>query len=186
MYFKKTAVLVLGIIMISTLCSFLDLFFGSSLTPSTKMAHKITKEIGQNLNRKYGLHFLGISEEGPDGKYKCIGLELSSNRILTKDQGRILLLNCAQDALRTFNSYPGFEKYMANVPFSNDNIIIKIYIQPPNNPDVAYPNIGIFSFFNSKLRYKTFSPGAGYHPYSTEMETFEEAKKIVEEQMNSR
>lgn len=179
---KKIAIIFLGFMMITLFSSFFNLFFGDTCSPGTKRAHKITKEIGKKFKEKYGLQFMGISEEGPDGKYITIGLELDYDKVLTKDEGRVLLLNCACDALEAFNSYPQFRQYMADYPFTGDNIIINIYAHHPQNYDVYHPDITVFSFYNDTLWYKTKSPQNPYKYYSKEKESHKEAIKIVEDQ----
>ena len=178
---RKIVVILLGIIMISILSSFISSLFGGSISPKRKIAYKIATELGKKLKSKYGLHYMGISEEAVDGKYKCIGLELSYQRMLTKDEGRALLLNCVQDVLRTFNSYPEFKQHMANVPFTGNNIIINIYIQPPKTLKLYYPDISVFSFNHDTLEYSSNTPQNLYKFHTVE-ETYEEAMKIVEAQ----
>ncbi len=148
---KKKSIILMGIMMFVLFSSFLNFFFGGSRSPGTKMAHKITRDIGGRLKSDCGLQFMGISEEGPDGKYKRIGLELSYHRILSKDEGRCLLLKVTHDTLEAFNSHPEFEQYMKDVPFTNNNIIINIYIQRPKGPDVYHPDIDHFPFLITYL-----------------------------------
>ena len=179
---KKISVLALGGIMFVLLSSFLNFIFGDPMDPGTKIAHKICGQISKQLNRKYGLNYMGISEEGPDGKYIRIGLELSYYHLLSKDEGRVLLLNCIEDALQMFNSHPEFKPYMNNYPFTKDNLIVNIYVHPPDNFNVYYPDIAIFGFANNHLEYDTKIPEKRIGFYTEERETLEEARKIVEEQ----
>ncbi len=179
---KKICSIALGAVMLIFLSSFLSNFFGDSRTPGTRMAHQICAQIAKQLKCKYGLSYTGITEEGPGSKYKCIGLDFSYDRILTKDEGRIMLLNCVEDVLRAFNSQPQFKQYMANYPFTGKNITIDIYIHSPKNFDVYYPDIAIFGFSNNRLEYLTDTPEKRLTFYTEEKETLEEARKIVEEQ----
>src|SRR5262245_47270240 len=153
---KKIFVIVLGSIMITILSSFLSFIFGDGLSPSTRMGHKITSVIGKKINERYGLNYMGISEAGSDGKYKQIGLNFNCKKILTKDEGRKLLLQCTKDTLDIINSYPQFRQYMTNYPFTADNIMIVIFIQP--NQNVYYPNISVFSLYDNILHFQTESP----------------------------
>ena len=179
---RKIKLVILGIIMISILSSFISSLFGSSISPKRKIAYKITKELGKKFKSNYGINFLGISEAALDGKYKCIGLELTYPKILTKDEGRVLLLNCVRDTLEAFNSCPEFKQYMTNVPFTGENIMVKFFIKPPKNWDVYYPDIGVFSFYSDKLHYKIYKPNTHYEYHSIDEETYEEAMKIVDAQ----
>jgi len=125
---------------------------------------------------------MGITEASKDGKYDLIGLYLTYNTILTKDQGRILLLNSLQDALEAFNSYPEFEPYMDNYPFTRDNIFIVLLVQPPEVSDIYYPNITSFSICKGRLTYNAKTVEVPYSYAHEEEETYEEALKIVEAQ----
>src|ERR1700722_1637445 len=184
---KKILNCMMGCLIIMLCCSFLGLLFGDTRDPGTKMAHQIINQITKEFKVKYGLQSCGISEAGPNGKYINIGINFSYPYILTKDQGRILLLNCVNDALEAYNSHPEFVPYMDNYPFNGYNIIITIFIKPRKNPDVYYPDIGIFSFYNDKLRYNSDTPESckASRYFSEEEETYEEAIKIVEEQYQS-
>jgi hypothetical protein len=176
---KKIIIGTYLIIMFVLFSSFLNFFFGSSMSPKRKMASKITSELSGMFKKKYDLNFMGISEEAAKGKYKCIGLKLTYDKVISKDEGRVLLINCIQYVLDSFNSHPKFRQYMANVPFTGENIGVTIFIQPPKSWDVCYPDIGTFSFFNDTLWYITYDPGKSYPYHSEEEESFEEAKKIV-------
>ena len=177
----------LGCLIIVVCCSFLGLLFSDTRKPKTKMAHKIINQINQKFTGKYGLQCCGISEASPEGKYTNLGIEFSYPYILTKDQGRILLLECVEDALQAYNSYPEFRPHMDNYPFNGRNIIITIFIKPKKNPDVYYPDIRVFSFYNDKLRYDSYTPESykACRYFTEEKETYEEALKIIEEQYQS-
>ena len=160
-------------------------FFGNSMSPKRKVAYKITSHLGKKFEKKYGLRNGGISEGVLKGKYKTIGLELDYDKILSKDAGRELLLNCASEMLHAFNSCQPFHQYMADYPFTGDNIIVNIFVRDPVSYDVYHPDIAVFSFYNNKLIYKSDTPESerkGSDYYSKEVETIEEARKIVKEQ----
>jgi len=182
---KKLFCLLLSILAITFLSSFLGFLFGSSISTKRKMAFKICRNLGTKLEKKYGLEFLGISEAAPDGKYKCIGLELEyRKKILSKDEGRILLLNCVYDAIECFNSYPEFLQYVEDGSFTIKNLSIDIFVHPKGNHDVYYPNIGIFTFLGDILWYRLRGHGEEYtyRYFAEEEETYDEAIKIARSQ----
>ncbi len=173
---KKLLNIICGIILIFIFSSFL----GNSFSPKRKIAFQITSELSKKFKDNYGLDFLGISEAAKNNKYSTIGLELRSNKILSKEEGRVLLLACANDALTSFNSKPLFRQYMDNYPFTHKNIIINIYAQPQKNgADVYYPDIAVFSFYGEKLRFKTNSPKNPYEYFTEERETYDEAVEAL-------
>ncbi len=141
-------------------------------------------QLGKNFEKKYGLRLAGCSEAAPEGKYQNLGLELYSNKILTKNQGRLILIACAKELLNAINSTPQFRKYMQMYPFDGNNIVINIYNRGPRNSDLYYPDISSFSIYNNELRYYTYTPESEkiFQYFSIEKETLEEAMKIVEAQ----
>jgi hypothetical protein len=177
---KNFLCVVVGIMMFTIFSSFFNFFFGSGLSSSSKMGHKIASEVGKELSAKYGLHYAGISEKGTKEKYEILGLELYCKRRLSKDEGRRLLLQCSQEALEAFNSYPQFRQYMINYPFTGKNIIIHIYSQPIKKS--FHPDIAVFLFFDNTLSYKTKSPQNRFEYFSVVEETIEEAKRIIASQ----
>jgi len=184
MKMKRLAPIFFGIISIILLSSFFSFIFGNSISEKRKIAIQITDRLGKKLKKKYNLRFKGISEAAVDGKYETIGVELGYQKILTKDEGRVLLLNCAHDVLEAFNSYPQFRQYMTNVPFTGYNIIVNIYIRYPDGHSVYYPEYCGFSYYNDQLTYYTNTPESldNYEYYTKEKEPYEEALKIVEAQ----
>lgn|GEM_PF-4183668 len=92
------------------------------------------------------------------------------------------MLNCLHDTLEVFNSCPEFEQYMINYPFTNDNISISIFIQPPKIAEIYYPDIAAFSFICDTLRYNSNTIEVPYLYAHEEVESYEEALKIVETQ----
>jgi hypothetical protein len=181
---KKILIIIVGIMMFTIFSSFLSFLFDSGMSPKKKMVSKITRELSGKFKKKYDLNFMGISEAADEGKYKIVGMELNCKKILSKDEGRRLLLQCAQDTLDALNSYPQFRQYMINYPFTGKNIIVHIYSKPPKNFDVYHPDIAVFLFYNDILSYKTNSPQNSFEYFTKEKETLEEAKKIVASQQS--
>lgn len=179
---KKVATIFFGFTVMIVLSSFFSLFFGESFSEKRKMACKITKKIGEKLKHEYGLRFLGISEEAFDGKYRRIGVELDYKKgVLSKNEGRTLVLKCREHVLNAFNSCPEFKQYMADYPFTGYNIIVNIYVHYPTGHSIYYPDIAIFSFYDDLLHYDTYIPEKENGFYTSEEETLEEAIRLSQE-----
>lgn len=174
-------ILTLAVIVMS---SFLSFFFGNSFSPKRKLAYKIVENFSKKMKSKYNLQYSGVFEAAPNGTYDTIGLLFNYPHILTKDQGRTLLLNCAEDLLNTFNSVPEFRQYMTNSLFTQKNIEITIFVRSPELDDVYYPDIAVFSFFNNTLWFNAYSPQKKVGYYTEEEESYEEAKQIIEKQQS--
>jgi hypothetical protein len=158
---------------------------GNSFSPKRKMAFQTIRKITRKYENKYDMHFSGISEVSPTGKYENLGFDLVLGRKLSKDEGRKILLELADDTLNAFNNNPAFRQYMKTSPFTGNNIVIDIYIKPQNNPNMLHPEIKIFSFDNNALWYISDTPETqkkmGFY-FLKEKETLEEARAIVEAQ----
>src|SRR5689334_22180850 len=92
----------LGLVILATSCSFFNLFWNSTRSEKSKIAHRISNVLVKNLESKYGLSSLGIGEEGPGEKYIRLAYDFQYPYLLTKDQGRALLVVCMEEAVRTF------------------------------------------------------------------------------------
>jgi hypothetical protein len=162
----------------------LSSFMGNSFSPERKLGFQIIRQITDKYEKKHGLRLSGISEVGPTGKYENLGFNLDLRKKLTKDEGRRILLELADDTLNAFNNDPAFRQFMKTYPFTGHNTVITIFIKPSENPDVYHPDIKIFSFYNDIIRFITDTPqtrGKGKY-FTEEIETLEEARAIVEAQ----
>jgi hypothetical protein len=180
---KKIISFLLGIVIITLFCSFISSWFRSSCSPESKLAYKITGNLGKSLKKRYDLNFQGISEEAPEGKYKRIGLDFNCNRILSREEGRLLILKCVPEILEAFNSSPQFRQYMINYPFNGNNILVNVFIKPPRISEVLNPDIAVFSFVDNRIEYSITFPENTY-VFHTEQENYEEALRIVEAQQS--
>lgn len=182
---KKSKLFVLALLILMGLGLYLSLSISptSSFSKKRIMAFDMMAKLSENYEIKYGLRYAGVSEAAKEGKYQRLGLLLSSNKILTKNEGRILLLNCLHDALKAFNSNPEFEQYMANYPFTRDNVFLSISVEPPGVSEVYYPDIASFSISRGRLEYRSNTIETPYLYGHEEEEIYEDALKIVEAQM---
>jgi hypothetical protein len=179
-FFKQFSPILLGGLVLLLAFSYTDNLFSSE----RKIAFQTIRQITRKYEKKYGMHFSGISEVSPAGKYENLGFDLEMYRKLSKDEGRVILLELVDDTLNAFNNDPAFRQHMKTYPFTGHNIIISIVISPPSKPIVYYPDIGEFSFYNDIIRYKTNTPhnGKPNFNFTEEKETLEEARAIVEAQ----
>ncbi|MFQ5730230.1 MAG: hypothetical protein ACE5GN_07705 [Waddliaceae bacterium] len=116
-----------------------------------------------------------------DKKYKTMGLCFQIRRPVPKDEGRKLLIDCAEELLSQINSHPDFRQFMHEYPFTIKNIDIHMYVSEETGGTIYHPNIAVFSLSNGNLCYSTNTPENRYIFFSREKETYEEAVRIVEE-----
>lgn len=144
------------------------------------MARKIAGEIAEEIEKTDNLYFCSISEAGPTGKYRSLGIGFLSKKILTKDEGRRLILKCLDKILVKFNSSPEFSQYIENGKFTVENVDIGItaHFGIPDEAAIYHPDIVFFSFCAGDLHYHTMAPNLkGY--YTKDKESYEEALRMV-------
>lgn len=123
-------------------------------SPKRKIAYGITHSLANQFEKNYGLSFSGVSEASKEGKYDRLGLIFTTKQVLTKEEGKQLILKCVEESLSAFNSNYGFRTYMKDYPFTGKNLNICIHVEPPNR-SVYYPDIRVFTFSNDSIDYAT-------------------------------
>lgn len=152
-----------------------------------KMVHKAIYTTAKTLNDRYQLHYMGIVEAGDKEHYKKIGLFFELMRIINKEEGRKIIVNCAQELLKEINSNPNLLPYLLPSPFPVENIELAIYIRHPDGQSVYHPDLAVISLRKGVIRYSTDTPEMrrklGF--YTEEKETYEEALKILKSETAS-
>lgn len=152
-----------------------------------KMAHEAVYNTIATLKSRYPLHYIGLSESGDTDYYHTIGLSFQLLQIISKEDGRKMLVDCVEELLKEINSNPKLLPYLNPSPFTAASVTVAIYVYHKNGTDPSYPNIGIFSVRDGIVEYITQTPEtrAKYQYYTTEKESYEEALKIVRSQTSS-
>lgn len=136
------------------------------------------------LSKRYQLKCMGFGEAAFHGPYTEMSLSFQIDRPLSKDEGRKMLLDAAQEFLKAINSNEQLKPYLDPSPFEINSIVITIFPNEPDGRDVFYPNIAVFKLIQGNITYKSDTP-KGQNKGSfflRETESYEEALKIVESQ----
>ncbi len=136
---------------------------------------------------RYQIQQIGFGEGGDKKYYKSISLSFNVYRILSKDEGRKILLGCTEELLKEINSNLELLPYLLPSPFTVANIEVTLYVYHPNGTNVYYPNILIFTARRGKIMFKTELPEMKfkYGYYTEEEESYEDALEIVHFQLNT-
>lgn len=153
-------------------------------TVKAKIARSIMANVAETLNHRFQLRYIGFKEAADVNYYKEIGLNFQLLGLLSKDEGRKIILDCTDELLSELNSSLAMRPYLQPYPFTLDNIEIAIYVRNADGYDVYYPNISVFSLRRRVLEFKTELPEMkNKYGYSTrEKETWEDALEIVRSQ----
>lgn len=147
-----------------------------------KLAHSAMNKTKLTLENRYNLKSVGWSEGGDSGFYKRIGLHFRIYRIITKDEGRKILIDGVGELLKEINAVPQLQPFLNPSPFMPENVEITILDFQPNGKTAYYPDILVFSANDGKIQYKTKIPEKEFGYYTKEEETYEEALNIVRSQ----
>ncbi|CCB92271.1 putative uncharacterized protein [Waddlia chondrophila 2032/99] len=180
---KMTVVLLVALVFLTS-CS----AYGWKMSESSRMAYEMVDELTDPYEELYGLRLSGISEAAPDGKYDNLGMDFHTYRRLSKDEGRRLILTIMDEFLDKINNTQAFRKHLTVHPFDSNHIVINIFVKEKEKGEkIFFPNYKCFSIYNEKIYYDFYLKEIGYdwRDEQEEMETIEEARRIVESQNQS-
>jgi len=156
-----------------------------SRTEDVKIMHNTVENVVKTLENRYQIQKMGFGEGGDKKFYKSISLSFIVLRVLSKNEGRKMLIRCAEELLKAINSNEQLLPYLLPSPFSITNIEMTLFIYHPDGKEALYPNISIFTVRNGKVMYKTDTPELKnkYGYFTEEEESYDEAVKIVQSQL---
>lgn len=143
------------------------------------IAHKVIYKTAKILLERHQLKYIGMLEEGDANFYKRIGIHFQILRVLDKDEGRKILMDSIEVLLNEINSDLNLKPYLNEYPFTVNNIEIEIFTYFPDAKFAYYPNIGIFSLNRGQIKFLSLPAEKSYGYASREVETYEEALKII-------
>lgn len=146
-----------------------------------KLVHRIMQNITVKLEHQFPLRYIGRSVSANENYYKEIGLMFQIFRVISKDEGRKILIDAVEDLLEQLNAAPLLKEHLQPYPFTAANIEIDVFSYHPNGEDTFYPDITVFSARKGTLRFVADTPETRSHHlhYTEETESYEEAVKIV-------
>ena len=169
---------------ISVIC-FVTLF-GSSMQASEPLpydviADKLMKQSSKRLEKKYKLHRAGITG-GMFGCIKLMGLSFQLSRPMNKDEARAMIVDCVQSFLEDVNKDKTIRKYLQVYPFDAEHIEVTIYMRTPDEGALYYPDLTVVTARRGKITYYTKDSKIKFGYKTEEVESFEDAVKIVQSQ----
>ncbi len=135
----------------------------------------------KELQKKYSIKMIGSGGSEENKKETMIAASYSLNEVLSKEQCRKLILDCADELLKQINQREDLKVYLCEVPFSYKSIEIRIFLRNPDRSDIQPPNICIVSLIDGVIAYKVEDMNAIGHLRRIE-ELYEDALKIVQTQ----
>lgn len=159
-----------------------------SQSEQSKLVDKALYNTSVALENRYQLYEGATSVGGIVGTpyyYERIGLDLDCYKVLSKYEGRKILVDCAETLLNEINSNQKLLHFLKPSPFTIKNIDISIFAHYHDRKSVFYPEIAVFVIRRGIISYRTNTPEKPYVYHTEEKETYEEAKKIIQEHLNT-
>ena len=142
------------------------------------IAQQIRSDLAEKLSKRHKMDVSGTI----GGLANCInilGLSFDILGPLSKEQLRIILVDCVEEFINTINANEELRPHLKNYPFTPHEIEIKLFIVDKNRKDIYDPHISTASAYNGKLSYKTTDPYDDFKFKNKFTETYEEALKII-------
>jgi hypothetical protein len=146
-----------------------------------KNVYKTVYKAADVLKNRYGLRYIGISVSSHKKLYTVIGASFQILRPLSKEEGRKILVDSAQELLHQINSNLELQPYLDPSPFETKNVEVVFFAYAENGRDLSHPDITDFVLREGIIKYTTLSSENRNRAYSTERESYEEALRIVQE-----
>jgi hypothetical protein len=146
-----------------------------------KNVYKTVYKAADVLKKRHGLKYIGISVSSRNERYKVIGVRFQMLRQLSKEEGRKILVDSAQELLHEINSNLELQPYLDPFPFEIKNVEVVFFVYAENGRDLSHPDITDFDLRRGVIEYTTLSRENRNRAYSTETESYEEALRIVQE-----
>lgn len=135
---------------------------------------------------KYNVKPIGTIISMPGGELSLLGLDFNICGPITKDEARSLLISMSEDFMNEFRSDQKLLSYMPDPNITVHNINIGLYIYDKYGYSTKDPDLSVATVHDGHLKFSVLGENECLPYKSREMETFEEAKRIVESNKNDK
>ena len=132
------------------------------------------------IKQKYNVRPVGSGIAMPGGNIQRFTLAFETNKKLSLESLRVLLLSCAQDLLQEINSNTIIRHALVTYPCTVENIRVTIYNRDQYWNRLRDPEISTAEIAHDYLMYRTTDPDDIYRFKNQINETYEEALKSVQ------
>ncbi len=167
----------------------LKLFFGAAfivvmcscttLSPTSREFYRVAGKANSRITKAIPVRSGGVGGMLPNKIRKYDGTFYFSEP-MTIEQGRKFVLRAAQIALDTFNSDQAVQEYLEDVPFTEKNLMVFIFVNPKENCVIDPTAVYLACLVNGKLIYESKNYGQNTYLKIFE-ETYEEALQRFQE-----
>lgn len=153
------------------------------------LIHSVSAKTSRDIQKKYQLHACGIGASAMDGVEE-LSLDFASSKELTIDEARRLLVSCVEIFLGNINSDKKLRLVLMEYPFPPSRISLAIGIRNDMGDSERVPGVLMACrLFKGIVRYETIKEPTFFisadKVFVIHSETYEEAKRIVENETKS-
>ena len=150
------------------------------ITEKEKTVWAVSLQTAKEFKDKYDLQFIGIGQSGDDKLLKSLRLSFILDKILSKDEGRKLVLNCVKKLLDNVNGLKKNQPFLIDTPFLENNLGITVYFyKDQEHSSTVYPDICCITVIDGLIYYRFRDPNPPFLYKFSEEETMEDAKRII-------
>jgi hypothetical protein len=143
-------------------------------------ANEVTAQVARKINQKTGLKLIGTGG-GMINQINSMAMSFAYYRDLSMEEARELLVYCVEEYLDAINANEKIKTHLSCYPFTSKNVEIMIFIYREDRRDPPVGFLTVADEICGKMIYKIQQPGLPSMKTIHE-ETYEEAKKLVEQQ----
>lgn len=143
-----------------------------------KLMYGVVNSTAKFLEKKYSMTFAG-NGVGMDlqNKFDSCMISFQMYHPMTKDQCRATIIDCANHLLANINNNVMLRQYLANYPFTYNNIEVTILMSYPDR-EIYHPEIGSVSINHDEgISYATEDPENRYRYKTRVVESYDDAFK---------
>ena len=152
----------------------------SSYSKEGNLVDEILYNTEAVIGKKFNLKVVGTGAAMPEGIIKKLSLSFCSNKVLTKNELRILLHEVGNELLTQVNINKKIQKFLVRSPFSIENVQIIIFNYENNGSETYDPQISVADLSKGVFTYQTKDSNGTYGYKNTYTETYEEALKAIQ------
>lgn len=143
-------------------------------------ANAVTAHAARKINHQTGLKLIGTGG-GMINQINFMAMSFSHYGDLSIEEARELLVYCVEEYLNAINADEKIKPHLVRYPFTPREIEVNIFIRKQDGKNQSVGSLSVVGEVNGKVTYDISQP---FPKIAQEVykETYEEAKKLVEQQ----
>jgi hypothetical protein len=142
------------------------------------LADQIQADVAKRLSQRYNMRVVGMGG-GLANRVNVLGLSFQIQGVLTKEQLRKILIDCAETFLTAINKNEQIRPFLKKFPFTSNEIEIELFLVDRTGRETFHPDISTAVAKHGELRYNTVDKNNMFVYKSEHVEDYEEAPKLV-------